>query len=96
MISYEMINYTVQVATRDMWAETYRVAKGDKEYTVKQGGNDVVKVYGAYDETGYLVASFKRKFSTGDVNRDTILDSGESRYCFIYGNSLAYNGFVQP
>ncbi len=56
----------------------------------------MVKVYGAYDETGYLVASFKRKFSTGDVNRDTILDSGESRYCFIYGNSLAYNNFVQP
>lgn len=56
----------------------------------------MVKVYGAYDETGYLVASFKRKFSTGDVNRDTILEGAESRYCFIYGNSLAYNEFVQP
>lgn len=76
MISYEMINFKVQVGTRDMWAETYRVAKGDKEYTVRQGGYDVVKVYGAYDETGYLVASFKRKFSTGDINRDTILDTG--------------------
>ena len=96
MISYEMINYTVQVGTRDMYAETSTSAQEDKSYTVKQGGNDVVKVYGAYNETGYLVASFKRKFSTGDVNRDTIIENGESRYCFIYGNALAFDRFVQP
>lgn len=63
---------------------------------MKQGGNDVVKVYGAYDETGYFAASYKRKFSTGDVNRDMIIEGGESRFCLIYGNSLAYVGFAQP
>jgi hypothetical protein len=30
MVSYEMINYTVQVGTRDMYAETSSIAKGDK------------------------------------------------------------------
>jgi hypothetical protein len=49
MISYEMINFKVQVNTRDMYAETSTYAKEDKLFTVKQGGNDVVKVYGAYD-----------------------------------------------
>ena len=85
MISYEMINYTVQVGTRDMYAETSLLAKEDNLFTKNQGGIDVVKVYGAYDETGYLVASFKRKFSTGDVNRDSIVVDGENRFCFIYG-----------
>jgi len=69
-----------------MYAETSIFAKEDQLYVQKQGGKDIVKIYGAYDSTGYFVASYKRKWSTGDVNRDTILQGGESRYCFIYGD----------
>jgi hypothetical protein len=56
----------------------------------------VVKIYGAYDPAAYLVASYKRKWSTGDVNRDSVLTGSTSTYCFILGNGLAFNGFVQP
>jgi len=41
-----------------------------------QGGKDVIKTYGAFDSAGYFVGSFKRKFSTGDINRDSVLDIG--------------------
>ncbi len=95
MISYETINFKLGIQTRDMYAETSQNAKLDQAYVIKQGGNDVVKVYGSYDPTSYLVASFKRKWSTGDINRDMILTGGQSRYCFIYGNSLTYAGFAQ-
>lgn len=78
-----------------MWAETSINAKQDQAYTVKQGGNDVVKIYGAYDPSSYLVASYKRKWSTGDLNRDIVLKGGQSRYCFIYGNNLQFSGFAQ-
>ena len=62
---------------------------------MKQGGIDIVKVYGAYDPIGYFAASYKRKWSTGDVNRDSILQGGVSRYCFIWGNDLAFGQFLQ-
>lgn len=78
-----------------MWAETSISAKEDQSYTVNQGGNDVVKIYGAYDSSSYLIASYKRKWSTGDLNRDIILTGGQSRYCFIYGNSLSFLAFTQ-
>lgn len=46
-----------------------------------------MKIYGAFDSAAYFVASYKRKFATGDINRDTVITSGNNTFCFIYGNS---------
>lgn len=51
-------------------------ANADLLYTIGQGSNDVFKVLTAYDSSAYMVGSFKRKFSTGDTNRDDILSAG--------------------
>ena len=45
----------------------------DLSFTQQQGNNDVIKIMSAYDSSSYFVASYKRKFSTGDLNRDNIL-----------------------
>ena len=49
----------------------------------------------AYDSSNYMVGSFKRKYSTGDGNRDTILSEGPNTFCVIYGNALAFGSFAQ-
>jgi hypothetical protein len=79
----------------DYYAVSETSASADLLYTIGQGSNDVFKVLTAYDSSGYMVGSFKRKMSTGDVNRDIILSAGESTYCVIYGNSLAFSTFSQ-
>lgn len=70
-------------------------ANSDLLYSVGQGSNDVVTVLTAYDSSSYFVGSLKRKYSTGDLNRDIILSSGENTYCVIYGNSAAFTTFTQ-
>ncbi len=47
----------------------------------------------AYDSSSYMVGSYKRKYETGDTNRDDILVNGASTYCVIYGNSLAFSSY---
>jgi hypothetical protein len=91
-----MVNLQLKVQTRDMYAVSASSAKADGLYPVKQGSDDVVKVYGAFDSSSYLIASYKRKFSTGDKNRDEIIsNSSANTFCFYYGNSLAYSSFNQ-
>ena len=50
-------------------------AARDSTYVVNQGSQDLVTVMTAYDASAYYVGSFKRKYSTGDVNRDTNVQS---------------------
>lgn len=70
-------------------------AARDGSYIVNQGANDVYLNYGAFDPTAYLVCLFKRKFQTGDINRDTDVVSGNNTFCFILGNNIAYSSFTQ-
>lgn len=42
-----------------------------------------------------MVAQYKRKFSTGDVNRDNVITAGNNTFCFILGDNLAFTTFVQ-
>jgi hypothetical protein len=49
----------------------------------------------AYDSLNYMVGSFKRKYFTGDGNRDIILSEGQNTFCVIYGNALAFTTFAQ-
>jgi hypothetical protein len=79
-----------------MFAPNSSFAQQDQLYVINQGSNDVIKIYGAFSSTSYFIASYKRKLSTGDVNRDSIITDKANRFCFIYGNGLAYSSFAQP
>ena len=80
----------------DYYAVNSTSAARDISYVVNQGSQDLVTVLTAYNPASYFVGSFKRKFSTGDVNRDTDVQSSyENTYCFIYGDAQAFSTFVQ-
>ena len=70
-------------------------AAKDNSYTPNQGSQDVVTVLTAYDSSSYFVGSMKRKFKTGDVNRDTDIVNDVNTYCVIYGPELAFSTFSQ-
>jgi len=85
----------LQVQARDMFITDSTNANTDGSYAISQGASDVYLNYGAYNRNGYLVSLFKRKFKTGDLNRDTNISSGDNTFCFILGNNIAFTTFVQ-
>jgi hypothetical protein len=95
LIEYSTEGVNLDIHINDYYAVSSSSAAKDNTYVVQQGSQDVVSVLTAYDATSYFVGSFKRKYSTGDTNRDQIITSNENTYCFIFGNSLAFSSFVQ-
>ena len=77
-----------------MYITDETTVKKDLDYVENQGGDDKIENLGALDQTQFMIAQFKHKFSTGDVNRDKIIESGENTFCFILGDNLEYNSFV--
>lgn len=95
IIQYNTVGVSLDIHINDYFSVSATSAAPDMSYTTGQGSDDVVTVLTAYDASSYMVGSFKRKFSTGDINRDIILSDGDSRYCIIYGNSLVFTTFAQ-
>ena len=56
-----------------MYITDSTTVKKDLDYVEKQGGDDKIENIGAIDKSGFMIAQYKHKFSTGDVNRDTII-----------------------
>lgn len=79
----------------DYYAVNSTYAAKDNSFGVNQGSQDVVKVLSAYNPVKYFVGSLKRKYSTGDLNRDQIVISSDNTYCFVYGDSLDFSMFTQ-
>jgi hypothetical protein len=95
IIQYKTIGIQLDINIDDYYALSATSATADLSYVTNQGSNDIFTVLTAYDAASYMVGSFKRKFSTGDVNRDIILSNGPSTYCVIYGNNLVFTTFAQ-
>lgn len=95
VIQYNTVGVILDIHINDFYVVNSSYAQDDSNYVIGQGSSDVMSVLTAYDSSNYFVGSFKRKYSTGDVNRDTILSSGVSTYCVIYGTSLAFSTFTQ-
>ena len=95
VIQYNTVGVSLDIHINDFYVTNASYALDDRNYVTGQGSNDVTSVLTAYDSSNYLVGTFKRKYSTGDVNRDMVVSSGASTYCVIYGNSLAYSTFTQ-
>lgn len=91
--STEVVELDIHI--KDFYSVNNSYAAKDDTFVVQQGSQDVVEVLKAYDPTSYFVASFKRKYSTGDVNRDQNVASGPNTYCFIFGDALAFSSFQQ-
>lgn len=69
-------------------------ADQDINYVQLQGGNDVFQSLGGALDATYTIALYKRKFRTGDNNRDKNISSGANNFCFILGNAWAYTNFT--
>lgn len=78
----------------DMYITNSSYALQDINYVDNQGGTDVFQDLGGATDGGYMVALFKRKFNTGDNNRDINLTAGANVYCFYLGSSWAYTNFT--
>jgi hypothetical protein len=95
IVEYSTVGVSLDVHIDDYYATSATSAARDISYVTNQGSQDILTVMTAYDASAYFVGSFKRKYSTGDVNRDVIVTSGDNTYCFIYGNALAFSTFTQ-
>lgn len=95
VIQYNTVGVSLDIHINDFYVVNSSYALDDRNYVISQGSSDVLSVLTAYDSSNYFVGSFKRKYSTGDANRDVILSSGASTYCVIYGTSLAFSTFSQ-
>lgn len=73
IVEYATRNFELKVHIHDYFIKNSTSAKNDYDYVDYQGGNDIIRLSGALQSSSYLVASYKRKFSTGDVNRDTVI-----------------------
>ena len=78
-----------------MYATDSSNAMDDYDYVLNQGGNDVFENLGGVDESAYMIALLKRKFQTGDNNRDRNITAGANTFCFILGDNFVYTSFVQ-
>lgn len=76
-----------------MYITNNSFADQDLTYVELQGGSDVYQSLGGALEGSYTVALYKRKFRTGDNNRDRNVSNGENNFCFILGNAWAYTNF---
>jgi hypothetical protein len=95
IVQYTTVGVNLDIQINDLYSVNSSFADYDQNFVVNQGSQDLVTVLTAYDPTSYLVGSFKRKFQTGDVNRDQIVTDKANTYCFIYGNALAFSSFIQ-
>ena len=95
VVQYNTVGVSLDIHINDFYVVNSSYAQDDRNYVTGQGSTDVISVLTAYDSSNYLVGSFKRKYSTGDSNRDVVLSSGAATYCVIYGTSLAFSTFTQ-
>ena len=70
VVQYTTIGIKLDIQIKDYFAVNSSFADLDENYKVSQGSQDLMTVLTAYDSSAYFVGSFKRKFLTGDVNRD--------------------------
>lgn len=75
LIEYSTIGVRLDLHILDYYAVSSTFADKDDAFASQQGSQDVVLVLSAYDSTQYLVGSMKRKYETGDINRDSIISS---------------------
>ena len=73
MIEYATRDFELKVHIHDSYITDSSLAKDDYDYVTLQGGNDIIRLSGALQSSSYLVSSYKRKFSTGDLNRDNVI-----------------------
>ena len=78
-----------------MYATDSSNALDDYDYVLNQGGGDVFENLGGVDESAYMISLLKRKFQTGDNNRDRNISAGANTFCFILGDAFAFTSFVQ-
>jgi hypothetical protein len=95
MVDYSTRDFTMELHVLDMYATDSSNAGEDLDYAENQGGSDVFENLGGVDESRYMIALLKRKFQTGDNNRDRNLTSGANTFCFILGDDFAFTSFVQ-
>lgn len=95
LVQYTTVGVKLDIHIQDYYAVNSTFAAKDDAFAIQQGSQDVVLVLSAYDASQYYVGSMKRKYATGDTNRDQIVSSNDNTYCFIYGNALAFSTFVQ-
>lgn len=94
VVQYTTVGISLDIQIKDYFAVNASYAQLDESFKVNQGSQDLVTVLTAYNSSAYFVGSFKRKFMTGDVNRDQILADKDNTYCFMYGNALAFTNFT--
>lgn len=95
VIDYTTRNFLKEVHITDMYATNSTYAVDDYDYPLNQGGDDITENMGGVDEAGYMIALYKRKFETGDNNRDRNITAGANEFCFILGDDFAYTTFTQ-
>lgn len=78
----------------DMYIKNSSYATEDLNYAIDQGGTDVFENLGGAISGGYMVALYKRKFRTGDNNRDLNITAGANNFCFILGRTWAFTNFT--
>lgn len=78
----------------DMYITNATYADLDLNYVVGQGGNDIYENLGGVLDEAYTVALYKRKFRTGDNNRDKNITAGPNQFCFLLGHTWAYVNFT--
>lgn len=78
----------------DMYITNSTFADQDLNYVQLQGGSDVYQNLGGAMDSGYTIALYKRKFRTGDNNRDKNVSAGSNNFCFILGSAWAYTNFT--
>jgi len=73
VVQYNTVGVKLDIHIDDFFIVNGSFANRDLGFVDLQGSNDVYTVMTSYDANNYYVGSFKRKFSTGDVNRDITL-----------------------
>lgn len=70
LVQYTTIAVNLDIHIQDYYAVNSTFAAKDDAFATQQGSQDVVLVLSAYDPLQYYVGSMKRKYVTGDINRD--------------------------
>jgi hypothetical protein len=85
------IEYLKDVMIYDLYSTGHTAPLNDTQWVPNPGANDIVKIMGGFDSESYIIASFCRKYATGDVNRDEELEAGEKTFCFVAGEAVTLN-----
>lgn len=92
VLEYGYRNFLFQTNIMDMYMVNSTFANQDVNFTVNQGSTDTFLNLGGASTSLYMVGLFKRKFVTGDINRDINVAAGSNTFCFFLGSSWAYSG----